>query len=316
MTRRTPLPAQLPDAFATAHAVEVGVRISRLRAADLDAPFRGARLRPSSFRGYSPDLEELQREQRRYNLLRRCRAFAAVAAQPFVFSHVTAAQLYGFPMTRALENSTAVHVTMQAGTQPPRMVGVVGHRARALHSRQVEALPVVEPVVAWSQLAPLLSLDRLTAAGDHLVRRKSPFATMDEIAAFVAAAGGTRGIRSLRAVLPDMREGTESPRETVTRLLIVRSGLPEPVVAHSVYNKNGVLVGTPDLSYLRQKIGMEYEGIIHGLDTQVFRNDIERRERFQDEGWLIIRITADHLRNPRVLIARIRKALADRDHMV
>jgi very-short-patch-repair endonuclease len=68
----------------------------------------------------------------------------------------------------------------------------------------------------------------------------------------------------------------------------------------------------PDLAYPNERIAIEYEGEVHATDLQTFRDDIERRERFEDAGWRVIRVTADHLRKPAVLLARITRALAER----
>jgi very-short-patch-repair endonuclease len=95
---------------------------------------------------------------------------------------------------------------------------------------------------------------------------------------------------------------------------VVRAGLPEPVVAHPVFDEHGRFIGTPDLAFVAEKVALEYEGDVHRTDLRTFRQDIERRERFQEAGWLVIRITADHLRSPGTLVARIQRALARRSH--
>ncbi len=45
---------------------------------------------------------------------------------------------------------------------------------------------------------------------------------------------------------------------------------------------------------------------MHRVDLDTFRDDIERRERFEDAGWRVIRVTADHLLRPNALVDRIR----------
>lgn len=294
MTRRASLPAHLGAAFATAAAQAAGVQRSRLRAADLEAPFRGARVREQ------PPGDEV---------LARCRAFAAIAGQPFAFSHATAARLYGIPMPVAVEGSLEIHVTVRRGAQPPRMRGVTGHSGAVGAARRVSGLPVVAPELVWRQLAAALSVDELIAAGDHLARRRDPQSSIDRLTRMVDDSAGARGVALLRCALAEIRPGTESPRETLLRLVVVRAGLPEPVVAHPVFDERGRLIGTPDLAFIAEKVALEYEGDVHRTDLRTFRQDIERRERFQEAGWLVIRITGDHLRNPQALVARIERAL-------
>lgn len=294
MTQRAILPTHLGAAFATTAARAAGVQRSRLRAADLEAPFRGARMREP------PPGDELGA---------RCRAFAAIATEPFAFSHVTAARIYGIPVPVAVENSLKLHVTVPPKSQPPRMRGVTGHRGALEATRRISGLPVVAPEVVWRHLAGALSVDELIAAGDHLVRRRDAQSSMDVLARMVDDSAGARGVALLRRALVDIRPGTESPRETALRLVVVRAGLPEPVVGYQVLDDQGRFIGTPDLAFIAENVALEYEGDVHRTDLRIFRLDIERRERFQEAGWLVIRITADHLRDPQALVARIERAL-------
>lgn len=58
---------------------------------------------------------------------------------------------------------------------------------------------------------------------------------------------------------------------------------------------------------------IEYEGDDHRTDQEVFRRDIRRRERFEDAGWSVLRVTIEDLFLHRAeLLARIRHRLAIR----
>ncbi len=96
------------------------------------------------------------------------------------------------------------------------------------------------------------------------------------------------------------------------RLIIVRAGLPEPVIGFTVHNARGEFVGTPDLFYPQYRIALEYEGDGHRTDTQTFNDDIERAELFQEAGCRYVRITRDHVDNPHRLVTRVRNALLQR----
>lgn len=67
------------------------------------------------------------------------------------------------------------------------------------------------------------------------------------------------GAARLRLALPQIREGVESPRETVTRLALAGAGFPEPVVAHDVF-QDGRFLGRVDLAYPKFRIAIEYDG--------------------------------------------------------
>src|SRR5215207_4178379 len=93
MPRRSPLPPELllaPFHVREADALDVGR--SRLRGADLTAPFRGVRTAAST-----PDLVEL------------CHTYAARMPQGHHFSDVTAARLWGIPLPAEIDER--VHVT-------------------------------------------------------------------------------------------------------------------------------------------------------------------------------------------------------------
>lgn len=107
-----------------------------------------------------------------------------------------------------------------------------------------------------------------------------------------------------------MRPGVRSRPETHLRLLLVRSRLPEPVVAHPVVVGGG-LVLHPDLAYPLQRLALEYEGFDHFTTASRIETDIERRELLAEASWRTIRVTAPQLYgDPGRLVARVRRHLA------
>jgi hypothetical protein len=171
--------------------------------------------------------------------------------------------------------------------------------------RTVSGFAVVEPELAWLQLAPVLTLDELVVAGDHLVRRKRPASTLALLRSIVEQGVGVRGRRNAVDALRDIRAGTDSPMESRTRLIIVRGGLPEPVVGFRVLDDDGFFVGTPDLVYVAEKIAIEYEGDIHRTNRRTFSDDIERRELFEWSGWRVLRVTDTYIHSPWRLVSRV-----------
>jgi len=244
----------------------------------------------------------------------RCEAYAAKMKPGQFFSHLTAAELYGFPLPFALLNRGVLHVSALAPAYPPRARGIVGHRlARAgapLEKRGLRAMP---PAETWAQLGTKLDHERLVMAGDFLVRRKYPLCTMSALTVALDVSDGVPGIRAVRKAFVEVRPRTDSPQETRLRLLIVNSGLPEPVIGHQIIDADGYFVAMPDLCYVRERIAIEYEGEVHRTDAATYADDIARRERLEDAGWLVIRVIKDHLNHrPDVLVARIAQALATR----
>ncbi|MEJ1230450.1 MAG: hypothetical protein WDM88_07240 [Galbitalea sp.] len=293
MSRRGPLPESLRGVpFSVEDARELGVQPGRLRAGDLGVPFRGVRILAAS-PGSTVEL---------------CNAYLPVMQHGQLFSHLTAARLYGIPLPRRLEQGDELDVW--AGYIQAKSAGVIGHRSARLPSRLVDGLPVVDPAHVFVQLATSLGRDDLIVVGDFLVRRKSPLSTLDELVDVVRRSKGVRGIRQLRLALADVRPGTDSPMETRLRLVLIRAGLPEPVIGHTITDSAGGFVGTPDLCYVAERIAIEYEGDVHRTDSRVFAEDIERRELMQEEDWYVIRVIADHVsRHPAWLVDRVRRQL-------
>src|SRR5690606_27406781 len=97
-----------------------------------------------------------------------------------------------------------------------------------------------------------------------------PMTTLDAIRDRLRAWGRFPGCTSVRAALALAREKVESPKETETRLLIIRAGLPEPVVQFEVRD-GGRLVARIDLAYPDLKIAIEYEGDEHRVDKNRWR---------------------------------------------
>lgn len=296
MPRSKPLPSALGDAFTVARAREAGVSRSRTRGRDLAMPFRGVRVRaaPSNHRelcwAYLPRLRDGQ-----------------------FFTHLSAAVLWGMPLSRTLEQKGPVHIGALAPAQPPRAAGVDGHvLPPGVTIRASGGVPLLSPAETWSFLGTVLTHVELVVAGDFLLRRKRPLATLAQLQ-LVVTAKRRPGIPAVRLALADVRAKTDSPKESELRLAITAAGLPEPVVGHTITNDLGDFIATPDLAYVAERIAIEYEGTIHFNDPRVYVDDIARYELMAEAGWLVIRVVARDLGYRReILIARIERALAGR----
>jgi hypothetical protein len=309
MPRRSPLPPQLGAAFARSAALDVGVSRSRLTASDLGTPFRGARIVVSKAPVEFDNRDERRAFEHRA-FVQRCRAYASIGHPFFAFYGVTAARLYGIPIPHRYRFDRPLDVSVPLGVAVPRRDGVAGFRATIRVRRSISGVPVPDPETVWMQLAPQLTIDELVVAGDFLVKRKQPLSSLDGIETFVMNSAGTRGIRRARTAFGDIRSGTDSPRESLLRLVIVRAGLPEPVVGHAIHDDDGFFLGTPDLAYVAEKIAIEYQGKHHQTDDRTYEDDIVRRQQFADAGWHVILVTAAH--SDQYTLWRIRQALADR----
>lgn len=294
VTRPGPPPHSLPfPAFSSREALESGATKGRLRSSDLSAPFHGVRTTSAA-----ASVEE------------RCRLYLPRLRPGQFFSHSTAAILLGLPLPRRFEAAASLHVSDRSSR--PRTAGVVGHRALGTPIATISGLPITRPDWLFAELANVLVLDDLIVAGDGLLRRKRPPTTLTQLTK-LAIDLDRRGIRLARRALVEVRPGTDSPMETRLRLLICRAGLAEPVIGHTVRDRNGDFVGTPDLAYVEQRIAIEYEGAGHRDDPRIFAEDILRRELMQEADWYVIRVIKEHVfLSPQWLVARIARILAQR----
>lgn len=292
-------------------ALSGGVSTGRLRAADLESPFHGIRRPLTRAESATTDATELGR-RRLAQLVADCRSYLTRADPAAIFSHVTAARLYGIPVPWPLETRRELDVAVLAPAHPPRRAGIIGHRLQSSTVTTIGGLAVPSPVEVWVQLGALLSIDELIVAADYLARRKRPFTTLSALHTATDALHRVRGATRLREAIPHVRSGTDSPPESRMRLILVAGGLPEPIIGHTVYDKDGFFVGTPDLAYVTERVALDYEGEIHNRSNRVFGEDIERREQFQDADWRHIRVVKKHLAHPHRLVDRVGFALAER----
>lgn len=289
MTARRPLPEGLPVAFRVGEGLEAGASRKRLRASDLARPFRGGRSSdPDPRRALVP-------------LLRPDQAFAGP----------TAAVVHGIPLPSRWERDERLHVVALVGDRM-RRPGVVGTRSSVGRIVRVDGLPVLDPAGAWVSLGGLLSRDDLVAAGDRVVSgtmTTPAAATIDDLRDEVARVGRRPGVRDLRAALDLIRVGAWSRPESLLRLLVVRSGLPEPV-PNAPIRLPGGRIARPDLAWLDRRVAIEYDGsAFHGRDG--WDADAARHELLVDAGWTVVRVrSSDLFHHPAQLAARLRARFA------
>lgn len=228
------------------------------------------------------------------------------------FCSVTAALLFGVPLPRRMEESAVVHVGVPSAKHPPRGRGVLGHRLTVSgdYLRSWCGLRVAAPEQVWCQLGSLLSVSDLVAAGDYLIRRDLPLTTHARLREAVRQFPGRRGKPRLRVAVELLHDRSESRRESHLRLILVQAGIPGlevnlPITTSGGYHYRG------DLAFPARKMVVEYQSEYHGDEVQR-RRDMTRRARLEADGWYVMEVNADDLRNPAELLQRIRRVLADR----
>ncbi|MGO4691158.1 hypothetical protein [Glaciibacter sp. 2TAF33] len=140
--------------------------------------------------------------------------------------------------------------------------GVTGHRLVILQNDvgSLGGIQLTGPVRTWLDLSAHLSLLELVAVGDYLVHWRHPYATITELTDAAAAYPGRRGRALVRAALPLFRTRSESPRESILRVIIVLSELPEPECNREIFDPAGRFLARGDLVYPDYKLLLEYQG--------------------------------------------------------
>lgn len=160
----------------------------------------------------------------------------------------------------------------------------------------------VESLAGWSRHMPLW---RITACLDAVISTCFTLPGTGEQQIFTAEDVGERldelpphsyGAVRLRRAWEQVRSPCWSPTETLTRLIAVRSGLPEPVLNHEV--RIGGQRFLLDLAWPSARVAVEYNGGVHAREIQQYRDEMHRLALLRDAGWHIEVLTWDDLRIP------------------
>ena len=308
-----PLPQTLGDTFSIAEAVEAGVSAGRLRASDLELPFRGVRMTPPSDPGSSDHTRdsESQRPPTKDELaqaatLGMARAYAKVMRPTEFFAGRTAAVLQQLPVDPGDELAVAV----ASPRRPPRRKGIRGIKVapELAHTHTVSGLRVTTPATTWAMLGRELSVRQLVALGDAIVRiprdergslRPDGQAAAPAQLERAMTAGRRVGIDKLRAALPMVRIGSASPLETDFRLDAAAGGLPPFELDVEIYDDRGTRLGITEFVHRETRTVIEIEGDRHRTDRAQWNRDIEKHRAYTANGWEVIRLTSSHVRGPR-----------------
>lgn len=296
MTSRIPLPAALDSAaFSVRTALTQGLGRGRLRSTDLASPFYGVRT-PSRTLG----LREL------------CLAYNARMPAHAFFSGVTAALIMGVPLPHELESSRALRVSVPTPHRAPEGTGIRGSSVHVglTDVRHWGGLRISSPGRLWCELASSLGVLDLVAAGDFLIHHQNPLCTRADLAMAIARYRGRRGLRVLREAFALLDEGSESPQESRLRTILLRASVPW-IVANLPITTSGGYRYRGDLAIPGSRVIIEYQSDYHA-DLAQFRRDMTRRSRLEADGWVVIFVTADELRDPTELVQRVRLVLASR----
>jgi len=131
--------------------------------------------------------------------------------------------------------------------------------------------------------------------------------SVTDVSDVVTRHGHVRGLRQLERVLDLVDPGSQSPKETWLRLLLIDGGFPRPNTQIPVRAANGWTIYYLDMGWEDARVAVEYDGDQHRTDRTQYVKDIRRADALAALGWTLIRVVAEDSRAS--ILRRVRSAL-------
>jgi very-short-patch-repair endonuclease len=223
------------------------------------------------------------------DLLSRCSAVLDTSAEHSAIVELTAARVHGLwlpDLPDELHVATAEPDRLSSAMTRTRRPQIRAHRRKlaAVDVVDVRGVPVASVARTWVDLAAVLNLPDLVAAGDSALRGG---ASREELAEVVQRSTRLRGVRRARAALPMLDARSRSRAESHLRVAATAPDLPVFQVNEPVYRSTGGWLAEPDLSLAEAKLALEYQGEDHA-ELKRMRKDITRSTDMRGERWLVI----------------------------
>jgi len=245
------------------------------------------------------------------DLTMRIRGTLLISGNEAAICGVSALQLAGVDIPSRMARDTRIWIQVPHNQHWPdrKEVRLVRPRDSAPVT-MLRQFPCVQLPNCWLQLAPECTVNELVELADAMTCRQHPVTALRHLEAAVKSSPGAKGIASARSALRLACPGTDSIPETDLRLLLVRAGLPCPIVNLPIYDDFGQLLFLIDLAYEATKTAIEYDGVVHVSDRRKMEYDATRRRYLEDHGWRLITVTSsDLVKNPVGIINSVHQAL-------
>lgn len=298
------MPPQLPHgSFLVADAEALGLTRRQLSRDGIFTPSRGIRLTLG----------------RAGSVAENIRAYSRLDPS-CILTHSTSARICGVCLPAWLEQDWRIHIARPSEGCKPRRRNVVGHQLSFKPGEVIsfDGVRLTSPARTWLDLATMLDLNDLVAAGDSIVVShgddfpvpRKPLATVADLRHMVGQHPGMRGVKTARLALDLLRVGADSAPESLMRLALVQAGLPEPTLNIVLRNGLGHPVVWPDAAYPEYRIALQYDGVHHS-DPDQYRRDIKRQSLTEGLGWREIRVQKSDLEGDRpFVVEKVRAVLS------
>lgn len=272
------------------------------RRPDLERVRRGAYVERGESRGPGRD--------RRRLALARIRAVHGQSSGARWFSHESAALIWGCDVVGL---SGLTHVIQPSRPRSRGADPVVRHHGDlpVEQRARVDGMPVTSLARTVVDCAASMSPGAGLVVADSALRmRLDPVAVRDVL----AARAGARGIARAREVIGLADGRAQSPGETLVRWALHSGGLPAPELQVEVVTRRGRFF--LDLAWPAARVAVEFDGFVKysgafgSTAADAVFAEKQRQDALEEEGWRVLRVTWDDLRDPQALVARAARALA------
>lgn len=226
---------------------------------------------------------------------------------PVVFSHQSAAELWGLALLRPPER---LHVTVPRRSSKRRIEDAVVHRSDLPRADVVllDGVRVTTVERTAVDLARLLPLPEGVAAVDSALGLG---VALSRLHGRARAAGGP-GSRALRRAIALADPRSESFLESYCRALLAAAGLAPERTQHWVHAPGGRRIGRVDFAWPSRRVVVELDGFAFHSDRTRYRADRRRLNALGLAGWLVLRFTwEDVIGRPEEVVDSVHGALYD-----
>lgn len=233
--------------------------------------------------------------------LELARAIAVAYDERLAISHESALLAHGLP-TYGTDLRKATLVRINGGdTHTCEVVTIVRTRAELPWST-VDGVRVVEPAIAIAQVACEIGVEAAVVAADAAVH--NGLITPHDVDQAASALGRCRGLPRAKQVAALVDGSSESPGETLTRLIATGAGVSlAPQV--EIRDEVGDLVGRVDFLVEGTRRIVEFDGKMKYGSADDLYAEKRREDRLRALGYDVVRVVWADLSKPAVLAARL-----------
>jgi hypothetical protein len=168
----------------------------------------------------------------------------------------------------------------------------------------VNGIRITSPARTAFDIGRTLSLSQAVPILDALANVTN--LKIGDVLALADIKPGVRHVRRLRSTLTLVDGGAESPQESRVRLLLVGAGLPPPETQIEFTDEFGIAHIRVDIGWREWRVAVEYDGVQHWSDRYQRSWDIDRIAMLEAMGWVVVRVSAEMLSRPNVIVDRVR----------